>query len=151
MRIMGLDPGGTTGVAIYDDEAFCHWERYSLGPEPHHTDLFYDLQGETEIVYEDFIYQRREIDKGVSLSLVSVEYIGIIKLYEQDSPPELPVTLVKQSPSNGKNSNSFWDDDKLKQLGLWTNVEHERDATRHILYYVSFTLNDRRFLDQLKK
>lgn len=148
MRVMAIDPGTTTGIAVYDDASGQPWTRWELGPDLHHLDLLQALTFEHTVVYETFIYQRRELDKGVSLVLDSCEYIGVIKLHEQST---LDVTLVPQSPAVGKGSGGcFWDDQKLKRLGLWVSSEHERDATRHLLYYVTFTLQDRRFVSQLQ-
>lgn len=152
MRIISFDPGGTTGVAIYDDsidfeDTSQHWSRFELGPGDHHADLWATLLLETEIVYETFEYQRRDITKGVSLELVSREYIGIIKLHKKmyNGDGE-PINLYPQKPSQ----RMFWTDEKLRELDLWVSSEHERDATRHLLYYISFTLSDTRFLMQLQ-
>jgi hypothetical protein len=147
MKIMGIDPGGTTGLATYDmvDD---HWEVWELGPEPHHWELHELLMFDTAtVVCESFQYQRRELDKGVSLVLDSVEYIGIVKLVLGGSQH-----LVFQTPAQGKvTAKNFWTDEKLKQLGLYekTNSAHQRDAVGHILYYVTFTLKDDRFLRRL--
>jgi hypothetical protein len=153
MRLISFDPGGTTGVAVYDEplelpgQSFAKgWQRFELGPGEHHADLWALLTMEQEIVYETFDYQRRDVEHGVSLELISREYIGIIKLHKQMAPPETPVNLYPQKPS----LRTFWTDDKLRELGLWVSSEHERDATRHLLYYISFTLGERKFLYGLK-
>ena len=147
MRIISFDPGGTTGVAAYDEDAWKYggelWTFQSLGPEEHHEDLWVCLDGFKTIVYERFNYQRRELDKGVSLRLDSVEYIGVIKLFAQQN---YDVTLHPQQPAD----RLFWDDDKLRKLSLWRSSPHERDAVRHLLTYVSFKLKDQRFIMQLK-
>lgn len=152
MRIISFDPGGTTGVAIYDDEFYdpdnlkAAWSRFELGPGDHHGELWVALTLETEVVYETFEYQRRDITKGVSLELVSREYIGIIKLHkEMQEDDGEPINLHPQKPSQ----RMFWTDDKLRELDLWVSSPHERDATRHLLYYISFTLSDDRFLMKL--
>lgn len=157
MRLISFDPGGTTGVAVYDDEfadddpqpgwSRPGWYRFELGPEEHHADLWGVLVNEHEIVYETFDYQRRDVEHGVALELISREYIGIIKLHKQMMDEEaLPVNLYPQKPAQ----RMFWTDEKLKQLGLWVSSEHERDATRHLLYHVSFTLGEKKFLYDLK-
>jgi len=90
------------------------------------------------VVCESFNYQRR--DKVV---LTSVEYIGVAKLWCATTKSK----YEPQSPSQGK---GFWDDKKLKAVGLYTNSPHSRDATRHMLYYFTFTLTSPRFLDLLQ-
>jgi hypothetical protein len=150
MRIVAFDPGGTTGIAIFDDtHDEASWTRMSLGPDEHHAALWSFLAMENHIVYETFDYQRRDVEFGVSLELISREYIGIIKLHKQYSedggdPPE--VKLYPQKPAQ----RMFWTDEKLKTLGLWVSSEHERDATRHLLYHLCFTLNDKRYLYALQ-
>jgi hypothetical protein len=158
VRIISFDPGGTTGVAIYDDEDLgpeCieshYWERKSLGPDPHHQELWGMLVSDTDVtdlVYETFNYQRRELTRGVSLRLDSVEYIGIIKLAIERSSlwgrPGLNVSA--QSPP----TRMFWTDDFLRALGLWVSSPHERDATRHLLAYVTNVLKDNRFVYPLR-
>lgn len=143
MRIISFDPGGTTGIALYDDEFEDGWRRWSLGPGPHHLQLWSVLQNEYDIVYETFNYQRRDVDKGVALELISRNYIGIIELRAAMSHS---VNIYPQSPSR----RMFWDDDKLRELGLWVSSPHERDATRHLLQHITFTLKDKRFLKRLK-
>jgi hypothetical protein len=143
MNIISFDPGGSTGVAHYNmtkDE----WYTWTLGPNEHRVRLWEDLETYHfgHIVYETFLYQRRSVDKGVSLELISKEYIGIINLYA--ALYEVPVH--GQSPPQ----RMFWTDAKLKQLSLWGSTAHERDAVRHLLYFITFTLKDDRFLQQLK-
>lgn len=158
MRIVSLDPGGTTGVAIFDDidnDPECverrYWEWKELGPESHHQALWELLVSDSplyqHLVYETFNYQRREITRGVSLRLDSVEYIGIIKLAIARSSywGNTDLNVSAQSPP----TRMFWSDDKLKALDLWRSSPHERDATRHLLTYVTTTLKDRRFLNVL--
>jgi hypothetical protein len=103
------------------------------------------------IIYERFQYQRRELDKGVSLVLDSVEYIGIIKLCSKrmhlDKGFAYKHQLVEQTPAQAKN---FWTDDKLKKVGLYTSGSaHERDATRHLLYYL-MQHGDKRYVNLLR-
>lgn len=148
-KIVSFDPGGTTGVAIWEDGK---WNRCSLGPKEHHYELWQFLirHGDADTwVYETFNYQRRDITKGVSLELISREYIGIIKLAFTRCASHWggkTSELIPQSPPQ----RMFWTDDKLRELDLWVSSEHERDATRHLLYYLTFTCKDDRYLKRLK-
>jgi hypothetical protein len=147
MRIIAFDPGGTTGVAIYDTDTEREWTRFELGPKEHHAALWALLAEEVHIVYETFDYQRRDVEFGVSLELISREYIGIIKLHrEYLEEGGVYVELHPQKPAQ----RMFWTDEKLKKLGLWVSSEHERDATRHLLYHLCFTLNDKKYLYALQ-
>src|SRR6478752_5019199 len=99
-RIITLDPGGTTGWAMFtarytmtrdlfaSDTEFVKtfikpgkWECGQLGPNEHHKDLYFFLTQsmieETHIISESFEYRN---DSPAGLELVSREYIGIAKL-----------------------------------------------------------------------
>lgn len=154
MRIVALDPGGTTGWAWYNTD-LKDWRRGEIGPGEHHEQL-YDLMSSLlpdVLIYERFNYQRRELTRGVSLNLDAVEYIGVIKLwYVSDLDGPSNVGLVCQTPAQGKISpGNFWTQDKLERLDLWIpSLRHAMDATGHILYYVTTTLKDNRFINQLR-
>lgn len=146
--ILAFDPGGTTGVAKYyvdQDE----WEREELTGDHHHQIMQMIISENPDIViYETFNYQRRDITKGVSLRLDSVEYIGVIKLCKQRAAHwgNVDFELVPQTPS----LRNWWTDERLRELGLWVSSEHERDATRHLLRYITYVLKYKRFINALK-
>lgn len=141
--IMCFDPGGTTGIAHYD---VTHGIRmYHVGPGIHHRALWDSLLiGRPDmVIYEEFKYERREVDKGVAVEIISREYIGIIRLYaEMMHIPCHKSTLNKLT---------FWDDDKLTLINLWSNVIHERDALRHLLYFLTFDKKDNSWLMKLQQ
>lgn len=77
--------------------------------------------------------------------LVSKEYIGVVKLYIQQTG----ATGVWQSASTGK---AFWNDDRLKQYSLYVpSLKHARDAIRHYAAWRTFTMKDRSLLEGEKK
>jgi hypothetical protein len=146
MLIVAFDPGGTTGVASYDDQEE-EWARTQLIGY-HHKELWEWLLNHDPqvIIYERFMYQRRELTKGVSLNLDAVEYIGVLKLWEKMSSPLSP-QLICQTPHQAK---KFWDDNKLKTLNLYmAGAPHANDATRHLLYYLSFTRGEKDWVKRL--
>jgi hypothetical protein len=58
-----------------------------------------------------------------------VEYIGVIELYAQQHN----VSITKITPADGK---GFWNDKKIKALGLWIpGCPHGMDALRLLLTY----------------
>lgn len=161
MKIIALDPGGTTGVAIFErarDTGEVTWRQLQLGPEEHHLALWDLLREERAnvIIYERFMYQRRELEDGVSLVLVSLEYIGIVKLCwdylscQGSYEPE----LIEQGPHMMKLWGGGQQGDggiKLKKVGLYkANARHANDATRHLLYYLSVTLGDKKWFNALR-
>jgi hypothetical protein len=138
-RIVSLDPGTTTGVAIYDLHDHLFWKRKQLGPEQHHESLYILLNENLPhvVVCENFTYQMRQ-----KVILDSVEYIGVAKLWARQNA----ATYFGSPVANKK----FWDDKKIRKLGLWeSNAGHAMDATRHLLHYVTFSLKDNRFVEKL--
>lgn len=168
MKILALDPGGSTGYAQYDSERRS-WLQGTLRGE-HHIALMNLLMSDNwdVVIYERFLYQRRELDAGVSLVLDSVEYIGVIKLYHQsitaahgmvekssDSGLHLVQFTVPELVMQAPSSMQLWDDRKLKAAGLYTtDSPHARDATRHLLYYLTAgptEHQDRSFIAKTKR
>lgn len=133
VRILALDPGGTTGWAtaqIIDKEitdiqtgqrrfeAVGIWELIRWA-KPHY------------IVCETFRYRKQPRE---GLDLTSMKWIGICELYAQQVP--LNCTLKMQEPSEGK---GYWKDDKLKAAGVYVpGKPHSMDALRHLLYFLTF-------------
>lgn len=137
--IVALDPGKATGVAVlnegYSIVAFV--EKFS------HRALYGFLQetSPVTIVYERFDYRPHQ----PNADLYPVELIGIINLYGQESG----CSLVPQKQLKGHRG--FWTDDKLKALDLYKVGEqgHSNDATRQLLYYLTFELEDHTFVGML--
>lgn len=146
MRIISLDPGGTTGWACYTESQLASYVYNvndftygQLGPHEHHKEL-YDLlrsgiEHDYRIVCESFEY-RNESRSG--LVLVSREYIGVVKLFCQET-----LTLYfPQTASVGKiTGNSFVQPANLARLGLWakggkSRMNHAMDAVSHLLQYM---------------
>ena len=139
MHVIALDPGITTGVALYTNwpKKYIKTDQLKL---PHEGFFDYLVQNKpTEIVYESFIYQRRN-----KVVLYPVEVIGVIKLYAQT----YDIPLYVQSASQAK---GFITDEKIKALGLWTKgYPHGMDALRHLLYHEIVTKGETRWLDKLR-
>jgi hypothetical protein len=143
VRIMTLDPGVTTGWAVYPDETQPNSSYpIKLGQ---HTGALLDLEMLLDryqpdvVIFESFKYQRR--DKVV---LYPREVIGVIKLWCE----RRGIQPIEQTPSQAKN---LWTDDKIKKLGLWMpSFKHAMDALRHLLYYLVVTKGDRSWLEPLR-
>lgn len=142
--IVGVDPGGTTGLAVYEPGDSHFKEQTELGPHEHHTDLFQYLSDHfpDTIVCERFDYR----PKQKAAELTSVEYIGIIKYFCDYATADL---VLQQQLKGDK---GLWTDDKLKALGLYkVGMPHANDATRQVLYYVTVTMGDKMWLHNYKK
>lgn len=136
MRIVALDPGGTTGWASWGDDSqlvpgfhHCH-----LGPDEHHQTLYEMLHTYSPrvIVCESFEYRRDQRD---SVVLISREYIGVVKLWcSQNNVP-----LVMQTAATAK---TFVNDTRLQTCGLMQTPKtrypnmHINDAYRHLIHYM---------------
>lgn len=170
--IIGLDPGGTTGWALYtanvihnvDGQPEYYNEAYNagqIGPGPHHLRLWHLLEQwttvNTIIVCESFEFRRNDRDATRdNIVLVSKEYIGVVNLYAQtfeETTSGLPgeFKVVFQTAAMGK---GFWDDRKLEVVGLLqtpkTTWPHANDAMRHILQYMVFKMNRQDLLQPLR-
>ena len=144
MRYMAFDPGATTGVCELDPLNYEKIRSFNITSDD--IQLFVwdtlNIVKPSTIIYERFDY--RPYQKTADLT--PVEVIGVIKLYAQE---HLDITLVPQQQLKG--DKGFWTDDKLKALDLYHSGEHghSNDAVRQMLYYVTFTLGDRYFVNQL--
>lgn len=146
-KIMSLDPGGTTGVCILTHEDLWRFTVYQIGPGPHHAELWRTICVEMPdiLVCENFLYQRRPMEKGVGVEIISREYIGIAKLFCEIHEDE--TKFVLHPPSHMK----FWTDEKLKKVYCYTTGKpHANDAMRHALYYTTFTMGEKYWLKKLE-
>ena len=138
IRIMALDPGGTTGwaTAIIEDSMLetieCGQEKYDA------LNLWVTLihYAPHYLVCETFRYRTQS---RAGLDLTSVKWIGICELYAQQAGDACELKM--QEPSEGK---GFWTDEKLKKAGLFIRGKpHSRDAMRHLLYFLTFKAGSR--------
>jgi hypothetical protein len=157
-RIIGLDPGGTTGWAVLtitepnplspdysltNPQFKSEWVMGQLGPHEHHTQLYNLLETQhvqnTFVVSESFEYRN---DSRPGLVLISSEYIGVTKLFCR----ERQVPLWLQTASEGKVRNTpsaFVKPANLKALGLYqSSLRHANDAIGHILYWMINTMKN---------
>lgn len=128
-QILALDPGVTTGLSVYTTEkTFVSFQFASDKFDAPHG-AFIDLLttiGPQVILYEAFHFRQ---DK-TGTNLTGVEFIGIAKAYAQ----KIDVPLYSITPSQGK---AFWDNNKLKALGLYKPATpHGMDATRILLTFM---------------
>jgi hypothetical protein len=155
-RIIGLDPGGTTGVVIWTEGGWTteptsgppEWFIIHLGPEEHHEELYAMLEREhvsdTTVVCESFEFRQGKQRAGINL--MSREYIGVAKLFAQQRSD---VTFVLQTAATAK---AFIDDKKLRVMGLYyPGHRHAMDAMRHVLTYRIQKLRHHDLIESWKK
>lgn len=149
MKVIAIDPGGTTGWSTYSAVVMpdgthheIRWNQGYFGPDEHHKVLHQWLEMEvsdqdTHIVYESFEYRQRERDNVI---LVSKEYIGIIKLVADDFSRQ--VTLVSQTASMALPPGGFVTNQMLEIFDLLNTPVSKKpqkdinDAARHLIYYL---------------
>lgn len=156
-RILGLDPGGTTGWATFTAESRwsaqegttyskVRWDCGQLADDKHlHHKELDDLLGfmQTDhfiVVCESFEYRNRA---RAGLELISKEYIGVLNLFYQERMQPLGKSqqVYYQTASMGKiTQNSFVKKRHLQKLGLWSpGLGHAMDGYGHILYWMIHT------------
>jgi hypothetical protein len=165
LNVLALDPGGSTGWALYSTYVIVtgptsyevgkvNITQGQLGPADHHLALW-NLLGmhhasNYRIVCESFEFRGED---RTNIRLISNEYIGVVKLFCQERNDTLPssarVQLTMQTASSGKGfwypkvkgKAASWDGSKLKAVGLYhptTDGRHINDATAHLLQYLTF-------------
>jgi hypothetical protein len=141
MRIIGLDPGGTTGWATYTSD-LRDWSFGQMGPEEHHEQLdqFLGIQHvrDTVIVVEEFEWRTSKPQMAAYgdryVELISKEYIGVVKRWYQERGSLQGLTLLIKPAGVIK---PFVKDANIKKLGLWKpGYKHAMDATRNVLWFL---------------
>jgi hypothetical protein len=133
-RVMGIDPGGKTGVAYVDiPQVGDHvvwkdlaWTRGEITDENHHQVLADHI---SQVLPDEIILEGWDNRAQANAHLISLEYVGVVKYACQEL--KIPCTVVSAS------TKSWADDRKLKQLNLYLQgMPHARDATRHLVNYL---------------
>ena len=125
---MSIDPGVDVGMGVYRLGANILNMRAWQDQYTH--DKFIGMLNEYHpdvIVCESFDHRAKD-----NANYTPVEYIGLVKWYVERRPTE----LVFQTPSFGK---SYFDNIKLKKLGLYVPGEDHVDemmAVRHMLQFL---------------
>jgi len=142
-KVLGIDPGETTGVALYHIESHRFEAIKELDTTQGNINMMYrylQLSAPDGIVCERFDYRPNQ--KVANLRAVAV--IGVIELFAE----EYDVPILYQTQYKNKESTGVWVDDKLKALGLYkpSNGGHMMDAVRQILNYVTNIIDDQYWL-----
>ena len=134
-RILALDPGETTGYAVFDGIVFIKLGQVNTG----HVDtsviplrkLFEEVNPDIVVVEEYRVYAWRAKQHSWS-SLHTPRLIGCIETLCEIHRKPIAMQgagIVKQFVTN----------DKLKDWGFYVKGQaHARDATRHACYFIIF-------------
>lgn len=142
--VLCLDPGETTGWALFADGELDDCGQEPTGSEPalmadfinskvaeYHSVLDWP-SGVEHIVYEEYRIRGSKAKQHVGSEVVTIQHIGVIRA----TADQLGIPLVKQSAGMAK---GFASDEKLRRWGLYqTNKRHANDAIRHGVYWHLF-------------
>lgn len=139
MKVVGIDPGGATGYAIFELPSET-WTIGAITGEDHHLKLWHFL--EVELLY--FVDVARKApymdarvvcesfnnDANPAAVLVSLQYIGVVKLFCQTY--DIPLFMSNRS---NKDVN-YLKGNQLKRFSVWSTSKDARDAARHLIHYM---------------
>jgi hypothetical protein len=127
-----VDPGGTTGLAVWESNEAEHFEAWSV-PAPLEAIDAVELElrhGLDQLVIERFTITGATTKKTRGGPNTAIEIIGAVRWLAHDRG-SVPVT--EQAPSDAM---GFATNDRLKLLRWYTTNDHARDATRHLVLYL---------------
>src|SRR5688500_3498673 len=154
LQLMAVDPGGTTGWAVFwiptanmlvrdlrileDAEYRCG---QATGPEEQQVKELIDVMrdiGDAPVIIEDFILRQFRQDRGL-LSPVRVTAMLEFAIWERGWDAAHPIR--KQQASLAKSTVT---DERLRDWGFWEpGMPHARDALRHALTFLRRAKADR--------
>jgi Holliday junction resolvasome RuvABC endonuclease subunit len=132
-RLIGIDPGGTTGLCIYDTDRRS-WGWLQIPLQQGLWETLDNLEPDVVILER---FTKRPNNKAAEL--MSLEVIGAAKSWcERNS-----IKLVQQTASDAK---AVWPNKKLVKLEIRNlpnaTPAHMRDAMRHVLLYLQKNMHD---------
>jgi hypothetical protein len=129
LRVLAVDPGGTTGLAQWHDGEWYAWAEpweescATVHAKLHGDDLDW-------LVMESFHISTQTGKKSTKGSLQAIELIGIGRYLAR----VYGVGFDTQTPSEAK---MYGTDAKLRAMGWWSKgLDHPRDASRHLLTFL---------------
>ena len=135
--ILALDPGETTGVAIWNpklDVPQIHLFQLNTKDLREAVPTVQEVLGYEEwehIRYEDYRVYGHMTEQHAFASLHTPKLIGVIECLAV-------LGNVGTSFCLAMHAKTFWTDEKLKMCGLYNpGLKHARDAQRHLLRYLS--------------
>jgi hypothetical protein len=141
MRILSLDPGGKTGLAVidYTDQTEAELKHFEEVPDGLHGIINWYKTSEATWSWDFIVCENFTLRTSVKFPDLSPVYIiGALEALEN------PREIIYQSPSQ----KHLCDDSRLKTLGLHKpGLGHANDAIRHGIIY----LRNNRHMPTLRK
>ena len=133
--LIAVDPGETTGYAVFIDTRLDHYAQVSaddIWGAAKWLETFIKKYNPKVVVVEDYRVYSWRAKQHTWSDLFNPRLIGGREvLFGMHDVP-----LIKQQPQVAK---GFCTDDKLKSWGFWMKGQpHVRDAIRHGCYYILF-------------
>lgn len=126
MRVMSIDPGGTVGWADWADGRLIEQDQDE--PVAFLNMLEGTIANYDHLVIEEYRLRQSSAKAMIGDTFETSQVIGAIMWMARKQGVE----VTTQSPA----FKTFWDNDKLKHLGLYVRgKDHSRDAVRHGLYW----------------
>lgn len=142
--VLVLDPGETTGWALFDHGDLRDFGQEPTGQDPaamvalvrqHHAfdrSREHDFRYLERLVYEEYRVRGNRFKEHVGSEVITIQHIGAIKVVAD----ELNIPLTKQTAGMAK---GFATDTKLRHWGLYQKgMRHANDAIRHGIYYLLY-------------
>ncbi len=131
-RVVGIDPGGTTGLCRFEGkhlEVCEQFDLFELGDW-----LSTELAPEDILVVEAYKLRASSAKTMIGNTFPAPEAIGLIKYWAHTKGKG----IHWQSPAQKE----YFSNERLQLLGLYQRgMPHANDSIRHALYYQSFGLN----------
>jgi hypothetical protein len=133
--LMALDPGQTTGVAVFEDGKLKDQLQIKTWPMVDCVQSFrhiFDVHKPKCVVFESYqVYEWKTEDHTWS-QIPTVQVIGCIQTL-------LILQNIPYFTQTAQVAKQFVSDEKLEEWGYWfKGIRHARDAIRHGLYFLLF-------------
>src|SRR6266704_1330474 len=131
MKIVAIDPGGTTGFAIYSTDDNKHWTKERIGCRTEREQIYMLLHSEAPslVVCEDYKLFPWKSHAQAWSQLDTVKVIGGVEAYTltKGIPLELQTT-------DNRDIGYMWGE--IKKLPKSNPSNHAHDADAHAVYYI---------------
>lgn len=133
-RILCLDPGETTGWAVFEAGVLDSCGQRSTKHPAEIADLIRETLDLDLLVFELYRIRGNKARQHIGSEVLTIQHIGAIKVVAD----ELEIPIVGQSAGQAK---GFATDVKLRRWGLYqSNLRHANDAIRHGCYWHLFNV-----------
>lgn len=133
-RLLCLDPGETTGWAVFEDGALtASGQAPTLNGGWNVIDALFADVNPTVVIYENYRVYEHKLSRHANSEVYTLRLVGVIE-YLCDIKHKIPRYNQMAYQAKG-----FITDDKLKFWGFYKiGHKHARDAIRHGCYFLLF-------------